>query len=206
MNNPLISQIKSRLSIVDAYNKYVGGQLERKGSYLWCKCLSQHEKTPSMRIKPDKDQYRCYSCGKFGDTIDLVAESRGLSNAEAIMFLARELNLLDETESPLSQEEQDLLDLEYLMRQQERERIKEQENSIKREYMRLIDIEKLMYSFLSEIKTEADLERPEIQASLKQKDLLSDWINTLADGSLEDKLAVIEASREWMPWTLRKEE
>jgi hypothetical protein len=158
-----------------------------------------------MRIKPDKDSYRCYSCGKYGDTIDLVAEARGLSNAEAIMFLARDLNLLDETESTLSQEESDLIELDYLMRQQEREKRIEQQNSIKAEYMRLVDIEKLMCFFLSEIKDESDLERPEIIASLKQKDLLDYWITTLADGSLEDKLAVLESSREWNPWTKEKE-
>jgi hypothetical protein len=159
-----------------------------------------------MRIKPDKDQYRCYSCGSYGDTIDLVAEARGLSNTEAIIFLAGELGLLEESQSPLSQEESDLIELDHLIRQQDREKRIEQQNSIKAEYMRLVDIEKLMCFFIAQIKDESDLERPEIIASLKQKDLLSDWITTLADGSLEDKLAGLEASREWTPWAKEKEE
>jgi len=194
--NPLIDQIKSRLSIIEAARRYAGAELERRGNYYWCRCISHQEKTPSMRINPDTDKFKCYACHIYGDQIDLVAEAMGMTNREAIEYLASDLGI----EGIISQEEKERIEREQLARQRERQKKTEQQNIIKAEYMRLIDIERLMYFFLSSIKDESDLERPEIVASLKQKDMLDDWINTLLNGPLEDKLAVVEASQYWKPW------
>jgi len=194
--NDLIDQIKTRLPILEAAQRYAGVDLERKGNYYWCRCIHHQEKTPSMRINPDTDKFRCYACHIYGDTIDLVAEATGMTNSEAIEYLAKDLGLSGE----LTKQEREQLAKEQLTRQQERQKRQEQENSINQEYNRLIDIEKLMYFFLSGLKEETDLDRFEIICSLKNKDQLEDWINTLIYGDTEEKLAVVEASREWSPW------
>jgi len=194
--NDLVDQIKSRLTILEAAQRYAGIDLERKGNYYWCKCVSHQEKTPSMRINPDTDKFRCYACHIYGDTIDLVAEAMGMTNSEAIEYLAKDLGISGE----LTKQEREQLAAEQLLRQRERQKRQEQENNINQEYNRLIDIEKLMYFFLSELKEESDLDRFEIICSLKNKDQLDDWINTLIYGDTKEKLAVVEASREWSPW------
>jgi len=194
--NPLIPQIKSRLTILEAARRYAGAELEHRGNYYWCKCLTNSERTPSMRIKPDKDQYRCYSCGRYGDQIDLVAEALNIPLPDAIQLLASDLGI----QGVISQEERERIERERLDRQRERKKKEEQQNIIKAEYMRLIDIEKLMYFFLSGIKDESDLERFEVIQSLKNKDLLGDWLNILINGSLEEKLKVVEISKNYKFW------
>jgi len=149
-----------------------------------------------MRINPDTDKFGCYACHIYGDQIDLVAEVFGMTNGEAIEYLAKDLGL----DGVLSQEEKDRIELEQHRRQQERQKKQAQQNSIKAEYMRLIDIEQLMYFFLALIKEESDLERFEIIHTLRNKDLLEHWINLLLDGTDEEKLIVVETSREWTPW------
>jgi hypothetical protein len=126
----------------------------------------------------------------------------GMTNGEAIEYLAKDLGL----DGILSQEEKEHIELEQYRRQQERQKKQDQQNIIKTEYMRLIDIEQLMYFFISTIKDELDLERFEVIQSLKNKDMLEDWINTLLDGTLEEKLAIVETSRGWKPWITKEEE
>lgn len=196
--NDLVEQIKSRLTILEAAQRYAGAELSHRGNSFWCKCLSNDERTPSMQIMPDRDKYRCFSCGKHGDQIDLVAEAMHLTNTEAIKRLAHDLNI--ETDNELSQEERDLIELDRLLREEERQKKLEQERAIDAEYDRLIDIEKLMYVILSTVKEESDLERHEVIQSLRHKDMLDEWINTLFKGEIEEKLAVLEASKNWNPW------
>lgn len=198
MINPLVEQIKSRLPILEAAQRYTGAELQRRGNSFWCRCLTHDERTPSMQIMPDKDKYRCFSCQRHGDQIDLVAEALGLTNTEAIKRLAHDLNI--ETDDGLSRDERDLIELERLIREEEKQKKLEQEQAIDAEYDRLIDIEKLMYVILSSIKDESDLDRHEVIQSLRHKDMLDEWINTLFKGEIEDKLAVLEASKNWNPW------
>lgn len=202
MINPLVDQIKSRLTILEAAQRYTGAELSHKGNSFWCKCLSNDERTPSMQIMPNRDKYRCFSCGKHGDQIDLVAEALGLTNADAIKMLARDLNI--ESGDKVSQDERDLIELDRLTREEERHKKLEQEQTIDTEYNRLIDIEKLMYFILSSIKDEPDLDRHEVVQSLRHKDILDEWINILFKGEIEDKLAVLEVSKGWNPWKTKE--
>lgn len=194
--NHLIDQIKSRLTILEAAEIYAGITPERRGNYYWCKCLTNQERTPSMRIKPDKDQYNCYSCGRFGDTIDLVSEALNMTNAEAIKYLAKDLGI----EGIISEEEKDRIERAKLKREQKKLRQQEQQNRIQAEYIRLIDIEKLMYFFVGSIKSESDLDRFEVICSLRNKDLLDYWLNTLFNGTTEEKLEIVEVSKNYDFW------
>jgi hypothetical protein len=193
----MINQIKARLSILDAVQRYAKVDLKAKGNSYWCKCLTNYERTPSMQILPDKDRYRCFSCGRNGDTIDLVAEALNLNITDTIKYLIKDLGL-----SETISDKQIEIDAERLKREQERQVKAEQLNTIDKEYNRLIDIQKLMYSFLMEIKDESDLERFEIIQSLKNKDLLEYWIDVLLNGSLEEKLEIVEITKAWSPWKI----
>ena len=204
MINPLVDQIKSRLPILEAAQRYTGAELSHRGNSFWCSCLQKQERTPSMQILPDKDKYRCFSCHRHGDQIDLVAEALGLTNTEAIKRLAHDLNI--ETDDGLSRDERDLIELDRLLREEERQKKLKQEQAIDAEYNRLIDIEKLMYFILSSIKDESDLDRHEVIQSLRHKDMLDDWINILFKGEIEEKLAILEMSKGWNPWKTNESE
>jgi len=149
-----------------------------------------------MQIFPDRDYYRCFSCNAYGDQIDLVSEALNIPLPDAINLLARELGI----DADISQEERDRIELEEARRRQERQKEIDQQNTIKQEYRRLIDTEKLMYSFLMTIESEADLDRFEVIKSLQNKELIGHWIDVLLNGKLEEQLEVIEVSKNFNPW------
>jgi DNA primase len=149
-----------------------------------------------MQIFPDKNYYRCFSCGAYGDQIDLVAEALNLPLSDAIQLLIRDLGL----EGTISQEERDRIELEQARRQQERQRKIDQQNSVKQEYRRLIAIEKQMYSFIMSIDSGLDLNLYEVIKSLQNKELIGYWIDALLNGSLDEQLAVVEVSKDFNPW------
>lgn len=149
-----------------------------------------------MQIFPDRDYYRCFSCNSYGDQIDLVAEALNIPLPDAIRLLAKDLGI----DTDISQEERDRIALEQARRQQERQRELDQQNTIKAEYRRLIETEKLMYFFLMTIESETDLDRYEVIKSLQNKELIGHWIDTLLNGKLEEQLAVVEVSKNFNPW------
>jgi len=90
----LIQAIKEALSIEQAVNRYLPGlTLRRRGRKLWGCCPFHSEKTPSFVIMPDSGQFKCFGCGMYGDSIDLVASALGLSLADAVKLLAEELGI-----------------------------------------------------------------------------------------------------------------
>lgn len=149
-----------------------------------------------MQIFPNRDYYRCFSCNSYGDQIDLVAEALNIPLPDAINLLAKDLGI----DTDISQEERDRIELEQARRRQERQRELDQQNTIKAEYRRLTDTEKLMYSFISTIKEEVDLDRYEVIKSLQNKELIGHWIDVLLNGKLEEQLEVIEVSKNFNPW------
>ncbi len=184
------------MPILEAVERYGKVEPKRKGNSYWCSCLQKQERTPSMQIFPDKNYYRCFSCSSYGDQIDLVAEALNIPLPDAINLLAKELGI----DTAISQEERDRIASGQARRQQERQREIDQQNTIKAEYKRLIETEKLMYFFISTIKEESDLDRYEVTKSLQNKELIGHWIDVLLNGKLEEQLAVLEASKNFNPW------
>ena len=192
----LIDQIKTKLPIMDALSRYTDVTPIRKGNNYWCNCLFHNEKTPSMRINPELDRFYCFGCHAYGDQIDLVAEALNLPLADTLQLLARDLGL----DGDIGEEERKRIALEQSRRQQERRKLINQQNSVKRECRRLIGIEKQMYSFIMSIDSGLDLNCAEVIKSLQHKELISYWIDTLLNGSLDEQLAVVEASKDFDPW------
>lgn len=192
----LVEQIKARLTLTDAVNKYTDVIPTRKGASYWCSCLQKQERTPSMQLFPERNYYRCFSCGRYGDQIDLVAEALNISLADAIKLLAKDLNL----DGEIDKAERDRIIMERARRLQRKRSEQEQLNIITQECNRLIDIEKLMHFFVAGIKDESDLERHEVIKSMENKELVRHWIDVLLSGPLEEQLAVAEASKDFNPW------
>ena len=81
--------------------------LKRKGQNLWACCPFHDEKTPSFSVAPHKGIYKCFGCGKAGDTISFIQEHDGLSYMEAIRWLANKYGIeVEEAEQTDEQIEQ----------------------------------------------------------------------------------------------------
>lgn len=103
-----IQAVQDRADIEDIVGDYV--TLKRKGSgkYLWACCPFHDEKTPSFSITPDRGIYKCFGCGKSGDTINFIMEHDGLNYIEAIRHLAKKYGIEiiedDQTDEQLAEQ------------------------------------------------------------------------------------------------------
>lgn len=93
-----IEQIKSRIDIIDVLSEYI--KLKKRGSNYLGLCPFHNEKTPSFTVSPAKELYKCFGCGKSGNTITFLMEHDKLSYVEALKWLATRYNIeVEETES-----------------------------------------------------------------------------------------------------------
>src|SRR6476659_2141687 len=93
-----IQQILSRIDILDVVGGFV--RLKRRGSNYLGLCPFHNEKTPSFTVSPSKEIFKCFGCGKSGNTISFLMEHEKLSYVEALRWLANKYNVeIEETES-----------------------------------------------------------------------------------------------------------
>lgn len=86
-----IDEIKNRVDIVEVVGDFVS--LKRKGQNMWACCPFHNEKTPSFSVSPAKGFYKCFGCGKSGDSIDFVMEVEKLNYVETLKFLAKKYGI-----------------------------------------------------------------------------------------------------------------
>ncbi|KIC91751.1 DNA primase [Flavihumibacter sp. ZG627] len=92
-----IQQILSRIDIIDVVGSFV--KLKKRGTNYLGLCPFHNEKTPSFTVSPNKEIYKCFGCGKSGNTISFVMEHEKYSYVEALKWLAGRYNVeVEETE------------------------------------------------------------------------------------------------------------
>lgn len=74
---------------LDEYKGFLREELtpaQNRGFYYCPLCPSGHgpHKTAALKITPDGEHWKCFSCGEGGDIIDLFEKRDGLTTAEAI--------------------------------------------------------------------------------------------------------------------------
>jgi len=100
-----IEQIKNRLDIIDVVGDFV--KLKKRGSNYLGNCPFHNEKTPSFTVSPAKELYKCFGCGKSGNTITFLMEHEKLSYADALRWLAARYNIeIEETQVSDQQKQQ----------------------------------------------------------------------------------------------------
>ncbi len=101
-----IEQIKSRIDIIEIVGSFV--KLKKRGSNYIGLCPFHNEKTPSFSVSPSKEFYKCFGCGKSGNSIGFLMELEKYSYVEALRWLAARYNVtVEETEtSPEIREQQ----------------------------------------------------------------------------------------------------
>ena len=100
-----IEQIKNRLDIIDVVGEFV--KLKKRGSNYLGNCPFHNEKTPSFTVSPAKELYKCFGCGKSGNTITFVMEHEKVSYVDALRWLATRYNIeIEETQVSDQQKQQ----------------------------------------------------------------------------------------------------
>ncbi|MBP7238951.1 MAG: DNA primase [Saprospiraceae bacterium] len=107
-----IDEVMERARIEEVVGDFVN--LKRRGSNLTGLCPFHHEKTPSFSVSPTRNIFKCFGCGRGGDSIKFVMEHEGYDYPEAIRYLAGKYGIqLEETQA----------DAETLLAERERETI-----------------------------------------------------------------------------------
>lgn len=110
-----IQQIQNRIDIIDIVGTFV--KLKKRGANYLGLCPFHNEKTPSFTVSPAKEIYKCFGCGRSGNTISFLMEHEKYSYVEALRFLANRYNVeIEETEvSPEQKQQQQVADSLYII-------------------------------------------------------------------------------------------
>jgi len=80
--------------------------LKKRGVNLLGNCPFHDEKTPSFTVSPVKGIYKCFGCGKGGNSVNFVMDHEHFTYPEALKYLANKYNIfIEETVRTPEQEE-----------------------------------------------------------------------------------------------------
>jgi len=97
-----IERILDAAQIVDVVQEFV--QLKKRGVNYLGLCPFHNEKTPSFTVSPSKEIFKCFGCGKVGNSVNFVMEHEHLTYPEALKYLAKRYHI-EVVEKELTQEE-----------------------------------------------------------------------------------------------------
>ncbi len=94
IDNSTVDRIYAAANIVEVVGDFVS--LRKKGvNYTAC-CPFHNEKTPSFVVSPSKGLFKCFGCGKGGNSVTFVMEHEGMSYPEALKYVAAKYGILVE--------------------------------------------------------------------------------------------------------------
>lgn len=97
-----IQQILSRIDIIDVIGAFV--KLKKRGTNYLGLCPFHNERTPSFTVSPSKEIYKCFGCGKSGNTISFLMEHEKYSYVDSLRWLANKYGI--EIEETFASDEQ----------------------------------------------------------------------------------------------------
>ena len=114
INQITIEKILDTADIADVVGEFV--TLKRRGVNLMGNCPFHDEKTPSFVVSPTKGIFKCFGCGKAGNSAGFIMEHNGLSYPEALRWLAAKYNVeIEEETANLAEIAQQKTDREALL-------------------------------------------------------------------------------------------
>jgi DNA primase len=115
VTNQSVQQVMTSASIEDVVGEFV--TLKRAGRNMVARCPFHEEKSPSFNVSPERNIYKCFGCGKGGDSATFLQELEGLTFVEALEWLARRYNIVLEYEQAATPEaEQRTAEREQLLK------------------------------------------------------------------------------------------
>ncbi len=104
IDRPTIERILDAAHIVDVVQEFV--PLKKRGANFLGLCPFHNEKTPSFTVSPSKEIFKCFGCGKVGNSVNFVMEHEHLTYPEALKYLAKKYHI-EVVEKELTQDEID---------------------------------------------------------------------------------------------------
>ncbi|MCF8302662.1 MAG: DNA primase [Bacteroidales bacterium] len=80
--------------------------LKKRGKDYLGLCPFHNEKTPSFSVSPSKGIYKCFGCGKSGNSVTFLMEHEHYSYPEALHYLADKYNIEIEEEVETDEQKQ----------------------------------------------------------------------------------------------------
>ena len=97
-----VEQILQAAHIEEVVGEFV--TLKKRGSNLWGNCPFHNEKTPSFSVNPARNIFKCFGCGKAGDSAKFLMEHEHFSYPEALRYLAKKYNIKIEEREQTAEE------------------------------------------------------------------------------------------------------
>lgn len=110
-----VQDILDAARIEDVVGEFVS--LKRRGVNLIGLCPFHGEKTPSFNVNPARNIFKCFGCGKGGDSITFLREHENLTYVEALRWLGKKYGIeIQEVErTPEQLAEMQLADSLYIV-------------------------------------------------------------------------------------------
>lgn len=110
-----IDKIFETVRIEEVVGDFVS--LKKRGVNLLGNCPFHNEKTPSFTVSPVKGIYKCFGCGKAGNSVNFIMEHEHCTYPDALKFLARKYNIEieEDVQSDESIEEQNEKESLYII-------------------------------------------------------------------------------------------
>ncbi|MCD6597257.1 MAG: DNA primase [Bacteroidales bacterium] len=102
IDHATISKIIDASEIIDVIQDFVS--LKKRGVNYLGLCPFHNEKTPSFTVSPVKGIYKCFGCGRGGNSVNFVMEHEHLTYPEALKYLAKKYHI-EVVEKERTQEE-----------------------------------------------------------------------------------------------------
>jgi len=91
IDHATIERILDAAEISDVVSDFV--TLRKRGVNMLGLCPFHNEKTPSFTVSPAKGIFKCFGCGKGGNSVNFIMEHENLSYPEALKWLAKKYNI-----------------------------------------------------------------------------------------------------------------
>lgn len=99
-----IQRIMEEARVEEVVGEYV--VLKKRGANYQGLCPFHNEKTPSFNVSPAKNIYKCFGCGKAGNSVTFLMEHAQMSYVDALRYLAKKYNIeIEETTEEKTKEE-----------------------------------------------------------------------------------------------------
>ena len=103
-----VESVKSAASVVEVIGDFIS--LKRHGANFLGICPFHDEKTPSFTVSTSKNTFKCFGCGKSGDSVAFIMDHEHFTFIEAIQYLAAKYKIiLEGSEEPAVKSEKDRL-------------------------------------------------------------------------------------------------
>lgn len=107
IDHATIERILDAAEITDVVSDFV--TLRKRGVNMLGLCPFHNEKTPSFTVSPAKGIFKCFGCGKGGNSVNFIMEHENLSYPEALKWLAKKYHI-DVVEEAETEEQKQLKD------------------------------------------------------------------------------------------------